>query len=86
MHNQKNISNYLAHSRKYLVHTGDNTSMLISKIFLHDADVIFIFRRIEPSVYIIFCACCRELTSLISGNHKPSRKMFFSNISLSNVA
>ena len=75
---QNNISNYIAHSRKYLVHTGENTSMLISKIFLYDAGVIFIFSRVEPSVYSIFCACCCELTSLISGNHKPSRKMSFS--------
>ena len=29
------------------------------------------YSRVEPSVSIIFCACCREL------NHKPSRKMFF---------
>ena len=74
---KKNISNYVAHSRKYLIDTGENTSMLISKIFLHDAGVIFIFCRVESSVCIIFCACCPELTSLISGNHKPSRKMFF---------
>ena len=72
MHGQTNISNYVARSKNYLIHTGENTSMLISKIFLHDAGVIFIFSRLEPSVCIIFCACCREL------NHKPSHKMFFS--------
>ena len=51
--------------------------MLISMIFLYAAGVIFIYSRVQPSV-IIFCVCCRELTSLISGNHKPSRNMFFS--------
>ena len=71
MHSQSNILNYVARSRNYLIHTGENTSMLISKIFLYDAGVIFIFSRVEPSVCIIFCACCHEL------NNKPSRKMFF---------
>ena len=52
--------------------------MVISKIFLYVAGVIFIYSRVEPSVYIIFRVCCRELTSLISGNQKPSRNMFFS--------
>ena len=74
MPSQTNISNYVACSRNYLILTGENTSMLISKIFLYDAGVIFIFSRVEPSVSIIFCGCCREL------NHKPSRKMFFFNV------
>ena len=52
--------------------------MLISMIVLYVAGVIFIFSRVEPSVYIIFRVCCREMTSLISGNHKLSRNMFFS--------
>ena len=47
--------------------------MLISMIFSYVAGVIFIYSRVEPSVYIIFRVCCREMTSLISGNHKPSR-------------
>ena len=59
---QTNISNYVARSRNDLIHTGENTSMLISKIFLYDAGVIFIYSRVEPSVHvcIIFRACCRE--------------------------
>ena len=52
--------------------------MLISMIFSYVAGVIFIYTGVEPSVYIIFRVCCREMTSLISGNHKPSRNMFFS--------
>ena len=40
--------------------------MLISKIFLYDAGIIFIFSREEPSVCIIFCACCRELNQILS--------------------
>ena len=52
--------------------------MLISMTFLYAAGVIFIYSRVEPSVYITFRVCCRELTSLICGNHKPSRNMFFS--------
>ena len=52
--------------------------MLISMIFSYVAGVIFIYSRVEPSVYIIFRVCCREMTSLISGNRKPSRSMFFS--------
>ena len=79
MRSQTNISNYVARSRNYLIHTAENTSIVISKIFLYDAGVIFIFSRVEPSVCIIFCACCHEL------NHKPSRKMFFST-SETNVA
>ena len=51
--------------------------MLISMIISYVAGVIFIYSRVEPSVYIIFRACCCEMTSLISGNHKPSRNMFF---------
>ena len=43
--------------------------MLISMIFLYVAGVIFIYSRVEPSVYIIFRVCCSEMTSLISGNH-----------------
>ena len=34
------ISNYVARSRNYLIHFGENTSMLISKTFLYDAGVI----------------------------------------------
>ena len=52
--------------------------MLISMIFSYVAGVIFIYSGVEPSVYIIFRVCCREMTSLISGNHKPSCSMFFS--------
>ena len=51
--------------------------MLISMIISYVAGVIFIYGRVEPSFYIIFRVCCREMTSLISGNHKPSRNMFF---------
>ena len=51
--------------------------MLISMIISYVAGVIFIYGRVEPSVYIIFCVCCREMTSLISRNHKPSHNMFF---------
>ena len=40
--------------------------MLISMIFSYVAGVIFIYSRVEPSVYIIFRVCCREMTSLIS--------------------
>ena len=40
MRSQRNISNYVTRSRNYLIHTGENTSMLISKIFLYDASVI----------------------------------------------
>ena len=80
MRSQNNILNHVACTLKKLfdTYTGENMSMLISKIFLYDAGVIFIFSRVEPSVSIIFCACCHELTSLYSGNLKPSRKMFFS--------
>ena len=85
MRSQNNISNYVAHTRNYLLctyfcchsETQENTSMLISMIFLYVAGIIFINSRVEPSVYIIFHVCCRELTSPIGGNHKPSRNMFF---------
>ena len=52
--------------------------MLISMTFLYVVGVIFIYSIVEPSVYIIIRVCCLELTSLISGNHKLSCKMFFS--------
>ena len=42
MLSQNNISNYVSHSRNYLVHTGENVSMVFSKILLYDAGVIFI--------------------------------------------
>ena len=51
--------------------------MLISMIISYVAGLIFIYSRVEPSVYIIFHVCCHEMTSLISGNHKPSCNMFF---------
>ena len=86
MRSQNNILNYDAYRRNCLLHTyfcchsetRKNTSMLISMTFLYVAGVIFIFGRVEPCVYIIFRLFCRELTSFISGNHKPSRNMFFS--------
>ena len=64
------------HKKLYLLHTyfcchgktRKNTAMLISKIFLYVPGVIFIYSRVEPSVYIIFRPCCRELTRF-SGNH-----------------
>ena len=85
MRSQNNISNYIAYTRNYLLHTyfcchsetRENTSMLISMIFLYVAGVIFIYSRVELSVYIIFRVCCRELTSPISWNHKLSGNMFF---------
>ena len=51
--------------------------MLIFMIISCVTGVIFIYSRVEPSVYIIFRVCCREMTSLISGNHKLSRNLFF---------
>ena len=60
--------------------------MLISMIILYVAGVIFIYGRVEPSVYIIFRVCCRKMTSLISTNHKPSRNMFFPTPVYQNVA
>ena len=51
--------------------------MLISVIISYVAGVIFIYSRVEPSVYIIFRVCCCEMTSLINGNHKPLCNMFF---------
>ena len=61
VHSQNNISNYVAHTRNYLLHTyfcchsetQENTSMLISMIFLYVTGVIFIYSRVEPSVYIM---------------------------------
>ena len=53
MRSQTKISNYVARSRNYLIHTGENTSMLISKIFLYDAAVIFIFSR-EERLFVLF--------------------------------
>ena len=52
--------------------------MLISMIISYVAGVIFIGSRVELSVYVIFLVCCRKMTSLISGNQRPSRNMFFS--------
>ena len=55
--------------------------MLISMIFSYVAGVIiFIYSRVELSVYIIFHVCCHEMTSLFSRNHKPSRNMFFQHL------
>ena len=86
MRSQNNISNYVAFTRNYLLYTyfschseiWENTSILISMMISYVAGVIFIGSRVELSVYVIFRVCCREMTSLISGNHKPSRNMFFS--------
>ena len=85
MRSQNNISNYVAYTRNYLLHAyfcchseiRENTSILISMMISY-AGVIFIGSRVELSVCVIFRVCCREMTSLISGNHKPSRNMFFS--------
>ena len=60
--------------------------MLISMIISYVAGVIFIGSGVELSVYVIFRVCCREMTSLISGNHKPSRNLFFFDTCFSNVA
>ena len=85
MRSQNNISNYVAFTRNYLLHAyfcchseiRENASMLISMIISYVPGVIFIGSRVELSVYVIFRVCCREMTSLISGNHKLSRNMFF---------
>ena len=52
--------------------------MVISTIISYVAGVIFIGSRVELSVHVIFRVGCREMALLISGNHKPSRNMFFS--------
>ena len=70
MRSQTKISNYVARSRNCLIHTGENTSMLISKVFLYDVGVIFIVSREETSVYIILCKSnanvIREYSTIIS--------------------
>ena len=59
--------------------TRENNSMLISTIFLYVAGVIFILYYVWTVLFIniIFRVWSLEVTSLISGNHKSSRNMFF---------
>ena len=54
--------------------------MLISMIISFVAGIIFIYGTVEQSVYIISRVCCREMTLLISGNHKPSATCFFQHL------